>query len=89
MENINDIMSELAKYTRLMEETQTIIEGLKDELKTYMTQNGLETLTGLEHKASYKTVSSTRLDTTALKKDLPEIATKYSKITTTKRFTFS
>ncbi len=87
--DINNIMAELAKYNRMLEETQTIIESLKDELKTYMTQNGLETLTGLEHKASYKSVSSTRLDTTALKKDLPEIAIKYSKVTTTKRFTFS
>lgn len=89
MENINVLMSELAKYTRIQEETQVIIDGLKDEIKLYMTENKLEILTGTEHKASYKTVSSTRLDTTALKKDLPEIAIKYSKVTTTKRFTFS
>ena len=66
--NINEIMAELAQYKRLQEETIAIIEGLTDKIKQYMTDNQLETLTGTEHKASYKTVTSSRIDTTALKK---------------------
>lgn len=87
--NINDIMKELAQYTRLQEETAAIIEGLKDTIKNYMVENGLDTLTGSEHKATYKTVSGSRIDTTALKKDMPEIAAAYTKQTETKRFTFA
>ena len=31
--NIDEIMTELAQYIRLQEETAAIIDGLKDELK--------------------------------------------------------
>lgn len=54
-----------------------------------MVENGLDTLTGSEHKASYKTVTASRIDTTALKKNAPEIAAQYTKTTETKRFTFA
>ena len=87
--NINEIMAELAQYRRLQDETTAIIEGLTDKIKQYMTDNQLETLTGNEHKASYKTVTSSRIDTTALKKALPDIDTAYTKTTETKRFTFA
>lgn len=86
---INEIMAQLAQYQRIADETTAIIDGLKDQLKKYMSDNNLETLTGDEHKAIYKTVESTRIDTTALKKELPEIATRYSKTTSTMRFTFA
>jgi len=89
MTRINNIMAELAKYNRMAEEVAEIIDGLRDELKTYMDANGLDTLTGEEHKATYKAVTSTRIDTNALKRELPDIATRYSKTTTTRRFTFA
>jgi hypothetical protein len=87
--SINEIMKELAQYKRLQDETAAIIEGLTDKIKQYMTENQLETLTGDEHKATYKTVTSSRIDTTALKKALPEVATAYTKTTETRRFTFA
>lgn len=87
--NINAIMAELAQYKRLQDETAAIIEGLTDQLKEYMTLNQLDTLTGAEHKATYKMVTSSRIDTTALKKALPEVATAYTKTTETRRFTFA
>ena len=87
--NIDNIMQELAKYLRMNEELITIIDGLKDQLKEYMNDNNLDTLQGIEHKATYKAVTSSRVDTTALKKDMPNIAEKYTKTTTSKRFTFN
>lgn len=87
--NIKEIMSELAQYKRLQDETAAIIEGLTDQLKQYMTDNELDTLTGDEHKATYKTVTSSRLDTTALKKALPDVAKAYTKTTEAKRFVFA
>ena len=87
--NINEIMAELAQYTRLAEEIAATVDGLKDTLKKYMEENQLETLTGNEHKATYKTVTSSRIDTTALKRNAPDIAEKYTKTTETKRFTFA
>lgn len=89
MKNINEIFAELAQYQRLQEEAAAMVEALKDEIKQHMTAAGLDTLTGLEHKATYKTVASSRIDTAALKKELPQIAAQYTKTTETKRFTFS
>ena len=86
--NIDEIMKNLAEYTRLQEETSAIIDGLKDEIKRYMEEHNTDILTGTEHKATYKAVTSSRIDTTALKKDLPDIAAQYTKTTETKRFLF-
>lgn len=86
--DINKIFAELAQYNRIAEETAAIIDGLKDEIKKYMDAANLDTLTGDEHKAIYKTVTASRIDTAAIKKELPDIAARYSTTTTAKRFTF-
>ena len=85
----NAKMAELAQYKRMLEEVQATVEGLQDEIKRYMIENGLETLAGNEHKASYKPVTSTRIDTSALKRDMPDIASKYSKTSVSNLFIFA
>lgn len=87
--DINAIMAELAQYIRMQEEAAAMVESLKDQLKTQMQAAGVDTLTGDEHKATYKAVTSSRVDTSALKRDLPEIAAQYTKTTTARRFTFA
>lgn len=87
--NIDSIMKELAEYIRLQEEAAAMVESLKDQLKERMAAAGVESLAGSEHKATYKAVTSSRVDTTALKKELPEIAARYTKTTTARRFTFA
>ena len=91
MENkrINEIMAELAQYNRIADETAAIIDGLKDEIKAYMKANNLDTLNGDEHKATYKAVESSRLDTKALKNELPDIAARYTTTSSSMRFTFA
>lgn len=81
-------LKELAEYIRMGEQIAATVDGLKDQLKQIMQEQNTDTLTGTEHKATYKAVTSSRLDTTALKRDLPEIAARYSKSSETKRFTF-
>ena len=87
--NLDTIMAELAQYIRMQEEAAAMVESLKDQLKERMTAAGVESLAGSEHKATYKTVTSSRVDTASLKKDLPEIAARYTKTTTARRFTFA
>lgn len=87
--NIDCIMRELAEYIRMQEEAAAMVESLKDQLKAQMQAAGVDTLAGAEHKATYKAVTSCRVDTTALKKDLPEIAARYTKTTEARRFTFA
>lgn len=87
--NIDCIMIELAEYIRMQEEAAAMVESLKDQLKERMTAAGVESLAGSEHKATYKAVTSSRVDTAAIKRDMPEVAARYTKTTTTRRFTFA
>lgn len=86
--NLDSLMREIAEYTRMAEEVAATLDSLKDTLKKHMEENGLDSIAGSEHKASYKAVTSSRIDTTALKRDMPEIAAKYTKTTKTRRFLF-
>lgn len=86
--NLDSLMREIAEYTRMAEEVAATLDSLKDTLKKHMEENGLDSIAGSEHKASYKAVTSSRIDTTALKRDMPEIAAKYTKTTNTRRFLF-
>ena len=52
-------------------------------------EQNTDTLTGTEHKATYKAITSSRIDTTALKRELPGVAAQYTRATETRRFTFS
>lgn len=87
--NIHNTMKELAQYIRMQEEISATIEGLKNEIKAYMQQNNLESVSSDEHKATFKAVTSSRIDTTAFKKAFPSMAEQFTKTTTSSRFTFS
>lgn len=87
--NIDSITKELAEYIRMGEQIAATVDGLKDQLKQIMQEQNTDTLTGAEHKATYKAVTSSRVDTTALKKDMPDVAARYTKTTETRRFTFA
>lgn len=89
MENVNDIMKALAEYTRLQEQAAEQVKVLQNQLKAIMQERGLECLQGDEHKATYKAVVSSRIDSTALKKELPDIAARYTVPTSSMRFTFN
>lgn len=79
--------TELQELRRLREELEAEIEAITDRLKAYMEQTGAETLTAGAFKLTYKTVTSTRIDTAALRKDLPEVWQEYGKTSTVRRFT--
>ncbi len=90
MKNINEVMRELAEYTALKEEMEMQIEALKDEVKSYMTEQGVdEVLAEDGSKATWREVISNRFDSTAFKKDFLDIYKEYTKKTTSKRFTFN
>lgn len=79
-------VNELRELRRMSDELQAEIDGLTDQIKTHMDGIGADTLTGADYKITWKSVTSSRLDTTALKKALPEIAAQYTKISTSRRF---
>lgn len=80
-------VQELQELKRMQEELTAEIDALQDEIKAAMGET--ETIIAGAFRVSYKLVTSTRIDTTALKKDLPDVAARYSKVTTCRRFTVS
>lgn len=87
MEEISSKIKELRELKRMQEELADEIGGLEDEIKAHMTATETDTITTAEYKVTWKTVTTSRIDTTALKKALPDVAERFTKTTTSKRFT--
>lgn len=85
--NIIELCKEYKELQRLSEELSEQLDSVKEQIRAAM--NGAETVTAGQYKVSDKNVTSSRLDSTALKRELPEIAAQYTKTTTAKRFTIA
>ena len=86
---MNAKVKELRELKRMADELAGEIEAIQDEIKTHMTEQDKDTLTGIDWKITWKAVTSKRLDTTALKKALPDVAERFTKESTSKRFVLS
>lgn len=75
---------ELRQLQALIEEAQQEAEALKDAIKAAM--GDAETITTGEYKITWKSVTSARIDTGALRKALPDVAAAFTKETTVRRF---
>lgn len=75
---------EIRQLQNLIQEAEDEMEALKDALKDHMGDQ--ETLSAGEYYISWKPVKSSRVDTVALRKALPEVAQAFTKTTTTRRF---
>ena len=79
-------IKELRELRRMADELQAEIDSLQDIIKAEMTALDVDTLAGTDWRVTWKNVTSNRLDSTALKKELPEIAARFMKQTTARRF---
>ena len=75
---------ELRQLQALIEEAQAEAEALKDAIKAAMGDS--ESIQAGEYNITWKAVTSSRIDTTALKKALPDVAERFTKETTSRRF---
>lgn len=75
---------ELRQLQALIEEAQAEAEAIKDSIKAAMGDS--EAIQAGEYKVTWKPVTSTRLDATALRKALPDVAELFTKETTVRRF---
>lgn len=86
--SINDMDSkikELRELRRMADELAVEMESITDSIKRHMDAEGVDTLNGTDWKVTYKAVTSSRLDTTALKKALPDLTAQFTKTTTARR----
>lgn len=75
---------ELRQLQALIEEAQQEAEAIKDAIKAAMGDS--ESIQAGEYKITWKAVTSSRIDTTALRKALPDVAERFTRETTTRRF---
>ena len=78
---------ELRQLQTLIEEAQAEAETIKDALKAAIGDS--ESVQAGEYKITWKAVTSSRIDTSALRKALPDVAERFTKETVTRRFVIS
>ena len=83
-QNLESTIHELLELKRMREELEAEITTLEDSIKAAMGDE--ELLAAGAYKVTWTTFTSNRLDTTALKKALPEVAARFMKTTTCRRF---
>ena len=75
---------ELRQLQTLIEEAQAEAEAIRDAIKAAMGDS--EAVQAGEYRITWKPVKTARIDTTALKKALPDVAQAFTRETTTRRF---
>ena len=75
---------ELKEMKLMREELDAEIAAIEDAIKAEMGSS--EELTAGPYKVTWKPVTSSRLDTKALRAELPDVAARYMTTTTIRRF---
>ena len=81
--SINELeakVRELRQLQALIDEAQAEAEALKDAI------GDQDNIQAGEYRITRKAVTSSRIDTNALRKALPDVAERFTKETTTRRF---
>lgn len=82
-------IEDLRAVEEMMAELKAEAEQLKDELKAELTERELQELEVDQYIVRYTDILSNRLDSTRLKKDLPDLYKNYTKQVASKRFSIS
>lgn len=80
---------ELKELRAFAEELAAEIAAIEDSIKAEMTEQGTEEITVDIYKIRWTRVTSSRFDTTAFKKAMPELAAQFTKQTETRRFSIA
>jgi predicted phage-related endonuclease len=75
---------ELRQLQSLIEDAQAEAEAIKDAIKARMGDS--EELRAGEYRVTWKAVETARIDTSAMRKALPDVARAFTRSTTTRRF---
>ena len=89
MNELEAKVAELRELRRMAGELAGEIAATEDSLKAYMTANGADELYGPSFKITWREVTSSRLDSKALKSAAPELYQRFTKTTSTTRFTLA
>ena len=80
---------ELKDLKAFAEQIADEIAAIEDLIKAEMTERNTEEMTVDVFKIRWTTVQSSRLDTTAFKKAMPELAEQFTRQTVSRRFSIA
>ena len=77
------------EWERVIEEAKAEVEALKDSIKAEMADRDLDELEAGSYIVRYKTVATSRFDSTAFKKTYEDLYKAFLKQSTSRRFSIS
>lgn len=77
------------EWERVIEEAKAEVEAIKDSIKAEMADRNLDELEAGSYIVRYKTVATSRFDSTAFKKTYEDLYKAFLKQTTSRRFSIS
>ena len=87
MNEMESKIRELRQLQALIDEATAEAEAIKDTIKSSMTAQGTDELRAGEYKVTWKAVTSSRLDSKALKAALPDVYGQFCRSSASRRFT--
>ena len=82
-------IEELNELEALLEEVKAEAEAIKDSIKQEMLERETEELTAGQYIVRWTSVLTQRLDTTALKRTMPDVYKSFTKQSESRRFSIS
>ena len=90
MKEMLNLVEEINEYNAILEEVKEILADRQDKIKAYMTSENLEELNvDGQYFVRYQAIARNTLNTSLLKKDLPELYKAYMKGVNSTRFTIT
>ena len=90
MKEMLGIIQEINEYNELLEEIKEILADRQDKIKAYMNNEDQEELNvDNQYFIRYQPIARNTLNTSLLKKDLPDLYKSYLKVVNSTRFTIT
>ena len=90
MKEMLNLVEEINEYNAILEEVKEILADRQDKIKAYMTSENLEELNvDGQYFVRYQAIARNTLNTSLLKKDLPELYKAYMKVVNSTLFTIT
>ena len=85
--NLSAALQNYMQWSAVAAQAKAEMDAAKEIITAHMDNMNIDELFIETHAVYWKTVVSNRIDTGSLRKDFPNLATKYTKQTTARRFT--
>lgn len=85
-QSLKEAIKNYKELQRLSEELEQEMEAVKDAIKAELTRLGVDELAAGEYKVRWTAVKSSRFDTAAFRKAMPDLAAQFTRNVESRRF---